>query len=252
MKLVLPILATVLLASSCTTAYKSGQTPDDVYYSPEKKTSGSEYVQMNRDNDDRPTYRSNRRNDDYRDDLAYDEDRYLRMKVRNRNRWSDLDYYYSDPMVGGYFGRPGLYAGVGMWGGNFWNPYSYWNTWNNWNFAYNPYYNPWNRNWGGHNVIVVNPGRPVYNRPRTFNLNTFNRGVMNNGFSDPKRSNNNYQSFDSRPSRNASSLGNDLRRSFGNNSNNNSYSAPSRSSSNSGSSGSSSSGSRSSAPVRRF
>lgn len=259
MKLVLPILATVLLASSCTTAYKSGQTPDDVYFSPERKVSGNEYVQQNRNNndyrEDQPTYRSNRRNSDYRDDYAYtDEDRYLRMKVRNRNRWNDLDMYYNDPYYGGYYARPGLYAGVGMWGGNFWSPYSYYNSWNNWNFFYNPYYNPYNRPWG-HNVIVVNPTSPVYNRPRTYNLNTFNNR-SNNGFSSPKSSGNNYQSFDNRPTRSAGSWGNDVRRSFGNSSNNsnNSYSAPSRSSSSSGgsSSGSSSGSSRGSAPVRKF
>ncbi|OLY93109.1 hypothetical protein SAMN05444008_104231 [Cnuella takakiae] len=255
MKLVLPILATVLLATSCTTAYKSGQTPDDVYFSPERKVSGSEYVQRNRE--DQPTYRSNNRNRDYRDDYAYsDDDRYLRMKVRNRNRWSDLDNYYNDPYFGGYYARPGFYAGAGLWGGNFYSPYNYYNSFNNWNFYYNPYYNPYNRPWG-HNVIVVNPSTPIYNRPRTYNLNTFNRG--GNSYSSPKSSGTNYQSFDNRPTRSANSYGNDLRRSFDNNSSNNSYTPPSRSSnsSNSNSSsggGSSSSGgsSRGSAPVRKF
>lgn len=31
---ILPIISTVLILSSCSTAYKSTQTPDDVYYSP--------------------------------------------------------------------------------------------------------------------------------------------------------------------------------------------------------------------------
>lgn len=248
MKPVLPLIALVLFASSCSTAYKSGQTPDDVYYSPERKVERVDYVQTNRD-DDRPTYRSNRRQADAEDYYGYDEDRYLRMKARNRNRWSDLDYYYNDPYAAGYFGRPGFYSGIGFWGNNFWSPNSYWNAYNNWNYFYNPYHRPWG------NVVVINPiTSPVYNRPRTFNLNTFNRN--NGGYSDPKRSNNYYQNFDSRPYRgsNAGSSGSDLRRSFNTN-NNNSYSAPSRSSSNTGSSsGSSSSGSSrgSSAPVRKF
>ena len=36
MKSALPVLASVLILASCSTAYKSGQTPDDVYYSPER------------------------------------------------------------------------------------------------------------------------------------------------------------------------------------------------------------------------
>lgn len=246
MKPVIPFIALTIVAASCSTAYKSGQTPDDVYYSPERKTNGSEYVQMNREEDPRQ-YRTNRRQADYNDDYAYNEDRYLRMKVRNRNRWSDFDYYYNDPYAAGYFARPGIYTGIGFYGNNFWNPNSYWNSFNNWNYFYNPYHRPFG------NVIVVNPNtNPVYNRPRTFNLNTFNRGTGSN--TNPKRSNNNYQTFDDRPYRssNTRNTGNDMRRSFGNNSNsnNNSYSAPSRSSG----SGSSSSGSRSggSAPVRKF
>ena len=34
----------VAALSSCTTAYKTGQTPDDVYYSP-ARPQGEEYVQ---------------------------------------------------------------------------------------------------------------------------------------------------------------------------------------------------------------
>lgn len=248
MKSVLPALVLAVMATSCTTAYKVGQTPDDVYYSPERKVESNEYVQMNRDNASRE-YRTSRRAE-VDDDFGYNEDRYLRMKVRNRNRWSDFDNYYNDPYAAGYFARPGLYAGVGMWGGNFWSPFSYWNAYNNWNYFYNPYHRP--LGWG-HNVIVVNPvTNPVYNRPRTFNLNTFNRGGTSN---DPKRSNNSYQPLDSRPYRgsNAGSAGSELRRSFGTNNSNNSYSTPSRSTSSPSNSGSSSGSSRgSSAPVRRF
>lgn len=248
MKPVLPFLALIVFATSCTTAYKSGQTPDDVYFSPERKINTNEYVQMNRE-DENPQYRNNRRSrveDDY---ATSEEDRYLRMMVRNRRRWSGLDNYYNDPYAGGYYNRSGIYTGIGLYGGNFWSPYSYWNSFNNWNFSYNPYYMPHG------NVIVVNPNTtPVYNRPRTFNLNTFSRS----GSSDPKRSNNNYQTYESRPSRgsNAGSYGNDVRRSFdrSSSSSNSNYSAPSRSSSGSSgsSSGSSSSGSSKSAPVRKF
>jgi hypothetical protein len=249
MKLALPLLALVLFAGSCTTAFKSGQTPDDVYFSPERKGGGgNEYVQTNREDE----YRSNqdrRRSRVDNDDYAYDDERYLRMKVRNRSRWSDLDYYYNDPYAAGYYSRSGLYSGLGLYGTSFWSPYSYWNAYSNWNYYYNPYYAP-----RGH-VVVVNPNTsPVYNKPRTFNLNTFTRGGGTNG--NPKRNGSSYQTFENRPSRNtsASSLGNDVRRTFGNSSSNSNSSAPAPSrSSSSSSSSSSSGGSRSSsAPVRKF
>ena len=71
---ILLLALTVAALSSCTTSYKTGQTPDDVYYSPVR--SQDEYVRTEK-NDDRQ-YRNN-------EDEYYD-DNYLRMKVRNRNR----------------------------------------------------------------------------------------------------------------------------------------------------------------------
>ena len=76
------ILLLVIVASvfaSCSSAYKSGQTPDDVYYSPERQQ--DEYVRVQNDNDDQK----------YQGDDNYYDDRYLRMKVHNRVMWSDLD-----------------------------------------------------------------------------------------------------------------------------------------------------------------
>ena len=71
--------------TSCTSAYKSGQTPDDVYFSPQRPQ--AEYVAVN-DKDD----------DSYYNGDDYYSDRQLRMKVQNRNQWSNLDewYYNSD------------------------------------------------------------------------------------------------------------------------------------------------------------
>ena len=72
MKTSILLLALIVVAlSSCTTAYKTGQTPDDVYYSPVRPQ--DEYVRMEREDD-----RS------YRYEEDFYEDRYLRMKVRNR------------------------------------------------------------------------------------------------------------------------------------------------------------------------
>ncbi len=168
---------------SCSTIYKSGQTPDDVYYSPAPQqrvaynpsyqddedeyvaTDNGEYVNVQTD----------------QDRMAYSaEDNYLRMKVRNRGMWSSLDYY--DPFYGGfgmgmspYFGssmRMGMGfgwggMGMGMGYGSMYNPYwgmgglhsPYWGM----GSMYNPYwgmgsmYNPY---WGMHslyNPYMYNP-----------------------------------------------------------------------------------------------
>ena len=79
---VLLLALTVAALSSCTTAYKSGQTPDDVYYSPTRPS--AEYVSVEKQ-DDR-YYRGT--------DEDYYEDRFLRMRINDRYRWSALDDYY--------------------------------------------------------------------------------------------------------------------------------------------------------------
>ena len=121
MKSFLPLLSLTLVFASCTTAYKSGQTPDDVYFSPERPQ--AEYVSVKDEEEDR-YYRgeSNGSSSDY---YNYEEERYLRMKVRNRQRCSylDNDFYSYNPYV---YSSPGYYYSSP------WNPYSYWNH----------YYNP--------------------------------------------------------------------------------------------------------------
>jgi hypothetical protein len=143
------ILAFVAAAvSSCTSVYKTGQTPDDVYFSPERPQ--AEYVTTN--NDDNRYYYNN---DDYY------ADRYLRMKVHNRLLWSDLDdwYYYGNRYNYSYYNN--------FYWNNPWSPYTYWN------YYYNPYYSPF---------VIVNPKSSyTYNRPRMFNLNTYNNNQLTRG-----------------------------------------------------------------------
>ncbi|HET9823782.1 MAG TPA: hypothetical protein VFP87_00535 [Chitinophagaceae bacterium] len=231
--LLLVLSAAVL--SGCTSAYKTGQTPDDVYFSPGRQH--DEYLTM-KDNNDR----------NYRSDDEYDNDAYLRMKVHNRVMWSDLDDYY------------------------FYNPrysYSYYNAWNwnnpfspftYWNYYYNPYCSP---------VVYTGYSKVVYNHPRVFNLNTYNGNQLtNNNYTNPKTGSNiNYGNYNSGTgssriikgytpanTNSNSGAGNFLRNIFnGNNSSSNSSYSPSSSSRSSSSSSSSSSGSGGgSAPVRRF
>lgn len=256
MKSVLPLIALALFASSCSTAYKSGQTPDDVYFSPEPKPyvsntrSSNDYVQMDREND-RQYRNNNNRRQQYADPEAYYDDRYLRMKVRNRRMWSGLDYYYSDPFAYRYMDP--FMGGIGFYGA-----YSNWNPYMAWGYHYNPYYSPYNH------VIISNPKSPVYSRPRTSNLNVFNR-TNAPVYSTPRPSNgkfygNNGNNTNNRSYSQPRDFGNDIRNTFGNNrsnsNSNNTISTPSRSNMSSGSSsGSSSSGSSSSgssAPVRKF
>lgn len=259
MKSVLPLLSIAVLAASCSSVYKSGQTPDDVYFSPERPQ--EEYVRV--ENAEDRYYRSQqRRNDAYYDDYySYNEDRYLRMRVRNRRQWSNLDFYYSDPYA---FRYNNIFLNT------YWGPYSSLNPYTFWNFTYNPYfYNPYFNSFHnyyspyyGNKVIVTNPRNPVFNRPRTTNLHVFdspqyptntprNRNYRNNG--TYSGANDGY-----RPQRNRGSDMRDLFRGGSSNNNNGGYS-PSRpsstmgnSNSNSGGSNSGSRGSGGNAPTRRF
>jgi hypothetical protein len=121
----LPTLITAaILLGGCTGAYKSTQTPDDVYYSPAKGGPAA---------------------DEYEDYTASTDENYLRMKVKNHYRWSSIDdyaywndsrylsnsYYYSD-----------LYNYNWLNNYSVSNPYAGWygyygSCWNSW---YNPYY----------------------------------------------------------------------------------------------------------------
>jgi len=150
--------------SSCSTAYRTGQTPDDVYYSPERQKPA--YVATNNSDDDR------RYNDNYSGSNYYEsrEDMYLRMMVRNRSRWSAFDNYYA---MDSYY-SPHMYY-TNPWAYNY-NPWSYsaFNNYYSWNSFYNPYCS---------NIVIVNPVKnsTYYNKIKTFNLNAYNNNAYSNG-----------------------------------------------------------------------
>lgn len=249
MKLSIFLLALTAAAfSSCTSAYKTGQTPDDVYFSPGREEKAQEYVQLQKQDD-----RSYRGSDDYY------EDRYLRMRMQNRYRWSVLDDYY-------FYNT---YA---------YNPYGYYNSWNSpWNsyYTWNNYYNPY---YGGVHcypgpIIIKNPvnftppSRAVAFNPAAYNTNSnSNRNVIGGRSINNSYNNTNNTRYNNSNS-NRSSFGESVRKVFsssnsnGNNynsnsnSNNNStptrsYTPSSSSSSSSSSSGSSSGGGGGSRPPR--
>lgn len=223
-KRILLLAAIAVGLSSCSTLYRSGQTPDDVYYSPSPQqrvaysdndpyydsNSGDEYVNVQTEQD-RSAYQS--------------EDNYLRMKVRNRALWSGLDDYgyYGGGMYSPYFGSSfGLgygyspysfyspysmyspyslyspyYSSFGMglgfgWGGlygGYYNPYSF----------YSPFYDPYYSYGYGHYYPGIISGKPIGNMkpagtytPRTSNLRSFgnqrsNTNLNNNNGNAPVR-----------------------------------------------------------------
>lgn len=238
-RFLLPFLAAAAL-TSCSTAYKSGQTPDDVYYSPAKET--EEYVEIRQSNNGR--YRS------YENDNV--DDRWLRMRVRNPYRWNAFDDYDWNT--------------YSTWSNNWYSPYSYsWNSYWNGYYTWNSWYNPYCRN-----VVILNPktNPTAFNKVRNFSLNSYtNTNYSNvNSVSRTKGSTMRLPSGSSGSYNNSNSntLGNSLRKVFSGSGNNTfsngnnigyspsndrssrSYNPSSSSSSGSSSSGSSSSGSSSS------
>lgn len=224
------LLVSAAAVSSCSTVYKSGQTPDDVYYSPAKERAA--YVNTQEKQEDKYSY-----DDEYAN--ANVNDRYIRMKAYNRDRWSTFDDDY-------------LYWNDYRWNSqpyyNTWGAYSKWG-WSSW-YAYSPWNNPFCPAYYGAPIVIVNPQpayrNPVANGPRKFNLNTFitptttsnsyNSKFGNSGYNYNNRSSNN-RTYNSNESRSSSPV-----RIFDRSSNS---SSGSRSSGSSGSGGGSS-------PVRSF
>lgn len=90
------IAISVAALSSCSTVYKSGQTPDDVYFSPTRTYDGGD----NRDN----------REDKTEARQVWSEERVIRLGVNDRRyRYFDNDYAYNPYHYGfnnGYYYNP--------------------------------------------------------------------------------------------------------------------------------------------------
>ncbi len=172
-KLLLSIV-TVSLLTACSSVYKTGQTPDDVYYSPAKVVKEDE----------------DKKKEDYTTQV---DDNYLRMKVRNHTRWStidDYDYWHDTRYdyschctCNNYYGySPYIKTGY-MWNG--WYTYTPFNS---------PYYTIKNqvvRNTSGSNVKAY--------QNHTYN-NTNLGGLVKQIFTNTSTTNNSSSSTD-RPSR---------------------------------------------------
>ena len=205
---ILLLALTAAAFSSCTTAYKTGQTPDDVYYSPTRPQ--EEYVRVEKQDD-----RYYRGSDDYYGD------RFLRMRIQDRYRWSALDDYY--------FYNTFAYS-----------PYGYYNSWNNpWNnyYTWNNFYNPY---YGG---IPYYPGAIIIKNPKTynppsravvFNPNSYSNNSNVNrqvgGRSLSNSYNNTNTRYNNSNNNNRSSLGESVRKVFSNSNSNSDYNSNSNNS----------------------
>ena len=163
-------IASLAVLSSCSSAYRTAQTPDDLYYSP---SSEANYSQNNIGDDQ--YYAANT------------DDQYLMMKVRNPDMWSTFDYYGNDAYYSPYSYGYTVYGGFGMGYYSIFNPwysYGYWNPFNSmmnsyylWNNLYNPYY-------AGY--IVASPKYPSYYSGalhsgfQTFNSTAYSGNSFNN------------------------------------------------------------------------
>lgn len=222
-KNILYVLCAAAFLTSCSSAYRSSQTPDDVYYSPAQK----EYAA------------TDARYESY---TSSSDDEYLRMKAADHYRWSNLDdydywndsRYYFNNYYTPYSGLS-LYTG---WDYGFYNPYTtFWG--NPWSSTYYPYYtvlyykNPTvyynlspnryrlstysNHNYNNYNLPLQN-GRNTYNnsgavirRNSDFNVNQNRNNINSNPVRLFNNNTNNSNNFNSGSRGNISSGGERVR-----------------------------------------
>jgi hypothetical protein len=127
------IIVVVIVLSSCSSRYKTMQTPDDLYYSPAVETPIEPTVTT-----PIPTATNNYYYDDY----------YLHHKVRNHTRWQLIDDYgyWHDTRYHHYSNNWNGYNTYSGWGNYNDGYYSSYNGYNNY-YGYGNYYN----GWGGYN-----------------------------------------------------------------------------------------------------
>lgn len=128
-KILFGSILAVSLLTSCSSVYRSGQTPDDLYYSPGNES--NDYVSA-RNSDSR----------EYQEYVSTADDRYLRMKVANRDQWSSIDNFsywndmrYNFPAYSYNYSFYNPYSMYSPWGLGYTSPwalglgFSSWNSW---------------------------------------------------------------------------------------------------------------------------
>ncbi len=165
MKTTLLLLAVAAAAfSSCSTMYKTGQTPDDVYYSPARPYAEGVVEEKQQVQNTRPQ----------RYDYSM-ENRQIRMGIMDsRWRYLDLDYGYNySPYNYSMYNTGGFYSG-NTFNNSFYNPYYSHGYYNNYasSYYYNPYYSPY--------PVYLTPASPIKtSTPRMTNLSGYGTSYNN-------------------------------------------------------------------------
>ncbi len=218
------LLGIIAAFSSCSSAYRIGQTPDDVYFSPAPQQ--NVYVTSN-NQQNKDTYAYN--NTYNSEDLA------IRRGIGNpryRNNISlDFGYGYNPyDYYGSSFYNP--YSSYYNPYSSFYNPYTYTGvTFYPYNYNYNnSYYSPYYNNYYPPVYYIPKSGGAVsnYSGPRKYNMGVYNNNTNANPvYTHPVQPTTTnsvpVRTFKTQPT-NTSGVGNFIRRVFsGDNSSNNSY-----------------------------
>lgn len=218
------LLGIIAAFSSCSSAYRIGQTPDDVYFSPAPPQNN--YVTSN-NQQNKDTYAYN--NTYNSEDLA------IRRGIGNpryRNNISlDFGYGYNPyDYYGSSFYNP--YSSYYNPYSSFYNPYTYTGvTFYPYNYNYNnSYYSPYYNNYYPPVYYIPKSGGAVsnYSGPRKYNMGVYNNNTNANPvYTHPVQPTTTnsvpVRTFKTQPT-NTSGVGNFIRRVFsGDNSSNNSY-----------------------------
>jgi len=230
---ILLLIVSIAAFSSCS-VYRSGQTPDDVYYSPARvQPEQNEYVEVRQEKPG-TNYQSY---EQYQD--SYRDDRFLRMSIRNPyymnmyNSYSGFDWRYNSFYDGFNYGFNSPWNNYFAWN-NFYNPYAlsfgsyygggyggyYGGGYGGGYYAGGGYY-------GGGTHYPINTA-PI-SRPRVFNVNSYSN---NNRTGARTYSNGSYYNNSQQRYNNGNSSGNRTYYNNTNNSNNRSMYTPSNSSNN--------------------
>src|ERR1035437_1014791 len=226
------LLGIIAAFSSCSSAYRIGRTPDDVYFSPASPQNN--YVTSN--------------NQQNKDTYAYNNTYIGNPRYRN-NISLDFGYgYNSYDYYGSSFYNP--YSSYYNPYSSFYNPYTYTGvTFYPYNYNYNnSYYSPYYNNYYPPVYYIPKSGGAVsnYSGPRKYNMGVYNNNTNANPvYTHPVQPTTTnsvpVRTFQTPSTNNGSAAGNFIRRVFsGGNSSNNSYNS-SNNSYNSGNSNNSSS-----------
>ena len=129
------------IATSCTSLQQTTvAATDDLYFTPSTEAAAKTTASTNKRNNDQL---QSEEEQEYQDYQSYPDDRYLRLKVANRNRWDAIDDF-------GYWNDP-------RYNYSYYPSYGGWNSWYS-GFYGASWYNPFGMNmgfgWGGYSPYM--------------------------------------------------------------------------------------------------